>query len=386
MDDVDAAAISLQFFNTSDGNGSSLDTPDAMSRCVRQLPDAALFIRSLSTPGRILLGVLVLVAIIVVSIYIEEVSYIMKTFKIGYRKKKTIWILACFPVWAVCGLTAVCVPKAGPLIDMVANMFFGTCLYNFGKLMVHYMGGPKNMWKIIGDERRINTNVLPVCCCCLCLPQMHFNRRNYFRVSVMILQVAIVRPILWFTAAVLWTNNSFYPGLTSPRHSYIYIVSCNLLSTMTAVYALMLLRNAFRPELEKRFFIMGKFASVQLSLVSGALTLLILAALIGSGTVSCGPLLATKGRADGIYHSVLVLIMLPLSLLGRMSFRRLSDGIDYAEPVVKSPPEMDGSACTDGDNGDETKTPLEAKNSFVVDVPFGVMTSQMSSKCDESFV
>jgi NADH:ubiquinone oxidoreductase subunit 4 (subunit M) len=83
------------------------------------------------------------------------------------------------------------------------------------------------------------------------------------------------------------------------QHSFVYLLITNMVSTCTAVYGLMLLRNAFRPELEKQFFIMGKFASVQLTLILGSLVLIILAILIGNGVIGCSPLLSPKGRADG---------------------------------------------------------------------------------------
>ena len=79
----------------------------------------------------------------------------------------------------------------------------------------------------------------------------------------------------------------------------MYIILVNMFSTTAAVYSLMLLRNAFRPELEKKFFIIGKFASVQLSLILGALPLIISSILIGKGVIGCGQMLSPKGRADG---------------------------------------------------------------------------------------
>lgn len=336
--------------------------------CPRTLPHANEYLASLSSSSYILLVVLVVITFIIVVIYIEEIIFIVKAFKIGYRKKKTIWILSCFPMWAVCGLVAVFVPKAGPLIDMVSNMFFGTCLYHFGKLMIHYMGGAKGMWKIIGMDRHIRTNTLPVCCCCLCLPVMHFKPLNYFKINLVVIQVAIVRPFLWFTAAVLWSNNAFFPGLVSPYHSYVYIMFINIISTSSAVYALMLLRNAFLPELEKKFFIMGKIASVQLTLIIGSLPLIITTMLVGKGVIGCGPLLPPKARADEIYHALLVIIMLPLSLLGRMSFRRVQDGCAFAERVM--PPGDPSLKPSDGQNGggtagEETKAPLHGTNVVV---------------------
>lgn len=330
-------------------------SPFAM--CSRVLPHANEFMASLTPSAHILFVMLVIITLVIIVIYVEEIIFIVKTFKIGYRKKKTIWILAVFPVWAIGGLIGLVVPKSGVIIDMICHGFFGSCLYNFGRLMIHYMGGAKGMWKIIGMDRHINTNTLPVCCCCLCLPKMHFTPMNFFKLSLVVMQVTIVRPILWFVAAVMWSNNALIPGVLSFRHTYVYVILCNLTCTSSSVYALMLLRNAFRPELEKKFFIIGKFASVQATLIIGTLPLVIASILIGKGVIGCGPILTPKGRADAIYHALLVIIMLPLSLLGRLSFRRLSDGYEYAEKV-----EPTGDEALNGEAAavDDVKLPIES--------------------------
>lgn len=88
-----------------------------------------------------------------------------------------LWFMH-WPDRVVANHQAVCTSQLGWLksaVFFVRRRFFGTCLYNFGKLMIHYMSGMKGLWKVIGLERRIQTNTLPVCCCCLCLPKLHFS-------------------------------------------------------------------------------------------------------------------------------------------------------------------------------------------------------------------
>jgi organic solute transporter subunit alpha len=266
---------------------SSSDVTNATTpvECADRIPMTGEFLANLSVGGYVLLAFLFLFTAMTVGIYIEEITFILRTFKIDMRKKKTIWILAFFPVYAVCGCLAVIVPRSGPLVDMVANSFFGTCLYNFGRLMMNYMGGGDRIWDIVGHDRYIAMNTPPCCCCCVCIPPQHLNRSLLMRITMQILQVAIVRPVIMFFAAILWTNESYYPGSMNLNNGFIYITIVNLTSTLVAVYGLLLMRGAFRQELEKDFVITGKILSIQLTLLSSAIPNLIIGILVATDVI-----------------------------------------------------------------------------------------------------
>lgn len=297
--------------------------------CPDRSPTTAQLLAELPAGGYVLLVFLFLLMCGTVGIYIEEVLFIMRNFKINMRKKKTIWILAYFPTYAVCGFLAVLVPRSGTLVDMVANTFFGTCLYNFGRLMVNYMGGSERMWKIVGPDRHIRMNAPPCCCCFCCGPKL-LTRSLFLRITMQVLQVAIVRPIIMFIAAILWTNGSYHAGNMSFGNGFLYITIINLTSTLVAVYGLMLMRGAFQQELEKDFQITGKILSLQLTLLISAIPNLIIGILVSTDVIPCVPMFPSKARGEIIYHAILVMMMLPFAVLGRKFYRNLSDGTLYA--------------------------------------------------------
>jgi hypothetical protein len=43
-------------------------------------------------------------------------------------------------------------------------------------------------------------------------------RKVYMRLHLLVLQVAIIRPLLMFIAAVLWADGNYTPGLVSDWH------------------------------------------------------------------------------------------------------------------------------------------------------------------------
>jgi organic solute transporter subunit alpha len=295
-----------------------------------QAPRAQDLIRNLPPSGWVLLSILFFFTSLTIAIYIEEIVFILKTFKISMRRKKTIWILAFYPVFSFCGLLACIVPRAGTLIDMVANLFFGTCLYNFGRLIINYMGGAKNVWRLVGDDRQVRFNTLPCCCCCLCIPTSKLTTSLFARISFQVMQVAIVRPVIMFLAAVLWTNGSYMPGDLQLMNAYVYVTVINLTSTVIAVYGLMLFRGTFAPELEQKFAISGKIMSIQLALIISILPNVILSFLVLFQVIPCRIFFSSKTIAEEIYHAILVLMMLPFGFMARHFFRRISDGSQYA--------------------------------------------------------
>lgn len=313
---------------TSD-NGTDLYHVDT-EYCADSIPTSAELFREMPTSGYVLIGFLTFATCLTLANYIEEIHFVMTRFRKSTRKRKTIWILAFFPVFSTTGILGFLVPRSGTLVDMTANVFFGTCLYNFGRLMVDYMGGPKRMWELI-EDREMSLNTPPCCCCCICLPKIKFKRAVFFRITLQIMQVAIVRPILMFFAAVLWANGSYHPGNMSIYNGYLYVTVLNLVSTVIAVYGLMLTRGALRPELEEQFSITGKIASLQLTLLSSAIPNLIISILVSYEVIDCSPLFPSKARGEMLYHAFLVLMMFPFSLLGRMFYRRATDGHGFAK-------------------------------------------------------
>jgi organic solute transporter subunit alpha len=294
-------------------------------------PTAADLFKNLSTFGYVLVASLVVNVLLTIAVYAEEVFFILKHFERGERRNRTIWILAFFPVFSVFGFVGVVVPRAGTLVDMVSNVFFCTCLYNFGYLILDYLGGQDRMWRLVGGTgRTMKLNTPPCCCCCVCLPAVPFDKRRYFNITICVMQVTIVRPILMFIAAVLWTNGTYNPGTMASDDAYGYITSANILSTLVAFYGLTVWRVALRPELEEQFRVTGKLVSLQLTLLSSAIPSIIIAILVSTGVIGCTTVFPSKARGEAINSALLVMLMLPFSLLGRIFYRRESDGSGVA--------------------------------------------------------
>ncbi|ESO13124.1 hypothetical protein HELRODRAFT_159741 [Helobdella robusta] len=298
------------------GNTTTDDTTDDDDDFLKTLevcipvgaPTAENLVEHLPTSGYILFGILCLFTVITIVIYLEEIVFLLKTFSISSRKKKTIWVLAFYPMFSMCGLLACFIPRCATLVDLIANLYFATCLYNFGRLIINYLGGSRRVWSLVGDAPRM--------------------------VDFATLPVAIVRPLALFVAAVLWTNGSYVQGEMKISRAFLYITVINVTSTLIAVYGLMLLRKVFMPELEKKFKIGGKIASIQLCLIASIIPNLVLNLLLVNSKLPCTKLLSPKTIAEEILHISWILMMLPFSLLARKFFRTRDDAIGYADRPI----------------------------------------------------
>ena len=71
---------------------------------------------------------------------------------------------------------------------------------------------------------------------------LSFSRSLYLKLQILVLQVAIVRPILFFVAGVLWANGNYTPGVVSlTLHTFIrmQMSSSSALNEATVPYILL---------------------------------------------------------------------------------------------------------------------------------------------------
>jgi len=305
-----------------------------------------------------ILTVCIFFAFLSLVVYAEEIAFLLRHFPVGTRRNKTIWILAYFPVFSVTAMLAVLVPLSSTIIDIVANTFFATCLYQFVGLITLYLGGKTETLALISVPRDVPMNVPPLCCCCTCLPKLHLTRKTYPVLQLTAIQFAVVRPLLMFIAAVLWSNGSYIAGSMSPYNAYLYIIIINIVSTMIAMYGLMLIKRAFLDQLEGPYRLSLKVTCLQLSLIITVFIKIITGVLVYSNVIHCTEFLPSKARAEVINHCVITVIMAIFGVLGRFAFRRKEDAMETSHVMSSSlsSPSMDSSVVYVGEGKDKDKT------------------------------
>ena len=133
---------------------------------------------------------------------------------------------------------------------LVFIRYLASCVYSFVVMMMGHFGGQEKM-----SRRLVGTTIPlqspPFCCCCLCLPApvisrcvlsvcvilrcLHecrlLNRNRLKALELTVLQYVILKPVLAYTAAVLWSDEKFVSENVieiSFNYMYRYIQSFSL--------------------------------------------------------------------------------------------------------------------------------------------------------------
>jgi Organic solute transporter Ostalpha len=85
-----------------------------------------------------------------------------------------------------------------------------------------------------------------------------------------------------------------------PNSAFLYLIAMNMISSLLSVWGLTIMKTITRPDLEQKFSINGKLASVQLTLITLVLTNTIVGVLVTTNAIDCTELYSSKSRAAGI--------------------------------------------------------------------------------------
>lgn len=267
-----------------------------------------------------------------ICLYTEEVIFLHKNYKQKTKRTKICCILALYPVVSFTSMLTLLVPRSVLIGEFVASIYLAFCIVQFVGLIFEYFGGDLEMLRDFENDD-ISFRTPPCCCCCFCLSKVRFTKCTLKVIKVMVLQVAVVRPVVLFIAAVLWTDGRYAPGNEiNPKSSTLYINIINVASVLFAMYGKMVTFRATAERL-KNFKLGLKFGSLQLGIVVINLQTSVLSIFGKAGLPHCSGIGSSLVRSSRTNHFLLTMEMLLIAILARFAYRR----VDTDEYVVKSP-------------------------------------------------
>ncbi|XP_072031753.1 organic solute transporter subunit alpha-like [Amphiura filiformis] len=275
----------------------------------------------------------ILLTSLTVLVFIEGEFYICKRIP-SRRKVHLSFIMGIYPVFSVTSLLSLLVPRAAIITKFTAQIYMSVALIQFVMLINSYYGGRDKMLKILEGIEIPIASPPCLCCCKCCIPKTTVNEKNITkfvrRTRTAVLQVAIVKPFLWFIATVLWTNGTYRPGDFTVSSAYLWLTVFATISTITALQGLIILYKTSRDPL-KDFKLRPKFFTVQMALVITNVQTLIITFLAAGGVIGCkGPL--TPGlRAMYIDSIVTIVEMFFFMILAMIWYRRLEGNVHKDE-------------------------------------------------------
>ncbi|XP_052766561.1 organic solute transporter subunit alpha-like [Mya arenaria] len=315
-----------------------------MVNCSNEYPNTDVFYSEISGDylSLVLLGLGSVLMLVSVGLFVEELIYLQQVyFQDEVKVRKVATILGVFPVTVITAFLAVVVPTSTFLVDLVQTCYLSVCFYTFVTLAIDYFGGDQGLLDHLGATK-VRT-ALPPCCCCLCciLRPRILTRKSLLVFKLMSLQVAVLRPVLLFIAAVLWTDGKYKPGLDSASSTYIYITAVTSISLIFSMYGSGVIYRAVAPCLTN-YRITAKFVSIKLLLIVSNIQTLVFSILAANDQPPC---LGSRGpiaRGSALNHFCLLIEASVLCLLARRGYR-------MDERELPPPDKLPGDADNDED-------------------------------------
>ncbi|XP_038071420.1 organic solute transporter subunit alpha-like [Patiria miniata] len=269
-------------------------------------------------------------SILTLAMFIESVFSANKKIPNSRRRVRLIIMMGIYPTMSVTSMISLYVPAAHLLNTLVASVYFSVALFQFLMLIIDYYGGKAAVVEKLKDQR-ISLASPPLTCCCPCwMPKITMTPSNLRNLRRIVMQVAFIRPLLFFISLVLWTDGKYTHGNIAIDEPYIYITTFSALSGLLALYGIILFLTASLEPL-RSFRIRPKFFIVQMVLILISTQNLILAILADVYVIPCVAPFSSDSRANYIGDMMIIVEMLFFSVLSRMYFRGRFGNIDLID-------------------------------------------------------
>ncbi|XP_038073759.1 organic solute transporter subunit alpha-like [Patiria miniata] len=166
---------------------------------------------------------------------------------VANHRINTVIMMSVFPALVIFALPAVLIPNAAEFCLAMANLYFAFVMFKFVVLQVDYYGGHRKMMARLAAEKvMFNINV-PLLCCFFCLKPVRLTRKSFTMIKMVVLQTAILKPIITFFQAMAGFANVNLLGIPD-----LILETLAVVSTMTAVTGMnMLTKSSSSKDLEK---------------------------------------------------------------------------------------------------------------------------------------
>ncbi|XP_038074121.1 organic solute transporter subunit alpha-like [Patiria miniata] len=263
--------------------------------------------------------------------YIEGQVYIFKKIP-GRRKVHLSFIFSLYPVFSATALCGFFIPKAHIVAKFTSEIWLSVVLFQFVLLVSEYYGNRQKMLSVLHGIK-IPLAGPPCCCCCCCfLPSVLINEKNVGkfsrRVKILVLQVAVLRPILWFIAIILWINGNYNEGALMLGDAYPYMTLIALISNMVALQALVTFFKISQDPLSS-YKVKPKFFTVQFVLIITSIQSIITGAFAKFGVIKCLGPYSPRVNERTILNFTVIVEMFFFMMLAALWYRRVEGNVDH---------------------------------------------------------
>ncbi|KAJ8370154.1 hypothetical protein SKAU_G00101820 [Synaphobranchus kaupii] len=259
-------------------------------------------------------------AVIMLILFLEEMGFFYRNVSSPRRRCLSLWIVGMYPAFGMTSITALYVPRSSSLCNFIASLYHSITLFKFMGLITDFFGGKARMLEVLAGQQ-VSPDPFPCCCCC-CMPLIAINSFSLGWMTVFVIQLSVVRTILFFLMLVLWTDEQYDYGDVDSVNPNIYVNIIIAVSTFLSFYGYLLFYKATKQSL-KGFGLRTKFICIIVVLVLCGLQSGILETMGALKVIPCTPPFSDLMRSQLIYHYSVIVEMFCISLFARHTFRKV---------------------------------------------------------------
>ncbi|XP_068454161.1 organic solute transporter subunit alpha [Clinocottus analis] len=271
-------------------------------------------------------------AVILLGVFLEEVGFFLRHIAVSRRTQLSLWILGMYPVFAMTSIIALFVPRSSSLCNFIASLYHSITLLKFMGLITDFFGGKARMLAALSGQQ-VSPDPFPCCCCC-CLPMVAISSNSLGWMMAAVLQLSVVRSILFFVTLVLWTDEQYDYGDVDSVNPNVYVNGIICVSTFVSFYGHLLFYKATKSALHG-YGLRAKFFCVIVVLVLCGLQSGILETMGALEVIPCAPPFSVLTRSQLIYHYCVIVEMFCIGLYARHTYRKVEPSMveDVEVPV-----------------------------------------------------
>ncbi|XP_033636091.1 organic solute transporter subunit alpha-like [Asterias rubens] len=181
---------------------------------------------------------------------------------VANHRINTVIMLSIYPSFIIWSFPAVLIPSAAQFCMLLADLYYSFVMFKFVVLQVDYYGGHRKMMaRLAASKVMFNINS-PVLCCLCCFKPVRLTKNSFFVIKFLVLQIAILKPILTFFQAI-----ASFAGLNLVGTGGLVLQVVTVLSTLTAATGINMITKATSSTDLEKYDLKGKAAMMTAALM-----------------------------------------------------------------------------------------------------------------------
>lgn len=294
------------------------DAPNCSHADIFDQPPAKLFLKNLETFQKVLLGIATgFVAVVLILAFIQW-HQIWNKVSGEKRQNKLYYLISLFPVSTLCCYIGMAAPRTALVLNSLGVLYVLICLVILISLIKHLFGGRKAFSTTLAyDDRPINLQSPPFCCCCKFLPQPASNEVNIRRLEWCVIQAPIVRAVV--VAFNIIVVSEFRDRANVYLHRSELVAVGSLLLAIFGMHTLArLTTDKLRPY---GFMTIFRLVDIALLFFTAQQPMLFENILVRFKVIDCGPLMSAIDNARFICNFVIICELALLSIVATWRIR-----------------------------------------------------------------